>query len=170
MTQALLESPIGSLRVETTSRGLHRLSFASTGPTVSMTEAATSDDPILAETARQLQQYFEGQRQTFDLPLDIEGTPFRQRVWQAISAIPYGATASYAEVAAMAGAPGAYRAAGSACGANHVAIVIPCHRVVGSDRSLHGFGAGLDTKAALLRLEGSLDESHNRVQPALVLA
>jgi O-6-methylguanine DNA methyltransferase len=103
----------------------------------------------------QLREYLEGERRAFDIPLDIAGgSEFRRRVWQVVAAIPYGETLSYAEVAAEAGNPSAYRAAGSACGANPIVIVIPCHRVVGSDKRLHGFGGGLDTKAWLLQHEG----------------
>ena len=102
-----------------------------------------------------MRDYFDGKRTGFDLPLDLEGTPFRRRVWQAIAAIPYSETISYAQLAAAAGSPAAYRAAGAACGANPVAIVVPCHRVVGSDRGLHGFGGGLPTKRWLLDHEAS---------------
>jgi methylated-DNA-[protein]-cysteine S-methyltransferase len=107
------------------------------------------------EATRQLSQYFEGERRRFDLPLDLKGSPFRRRVWQTIAGIPYGETATYAEVAISAGAPNAYRAAGSACGANPAAIIVPCHRVVGSDGGLHGYGGGLSTKLWLLEHEGS---------------
>lgn len=121
-----------------------------------------SDQPLspmeqaIANTLEtQLREYFDGQRRNFDIPIDLgTGSEFRRRVWQAIARIPYGETLSYAEVAAEAGNPSAYRAAGSACGANPIAIVIPCHRVVGSDKRLHGFGGGLDTKAWLLQHEG----------------
>lgn len=102
-----------------------------------------------------MREYFEGSRRDFDLPLDIDsGSAFQRRVWAAIAEIPYGSTASYAEVAAAAGSPGAFRAAGSACGNNPVALVVPCHRVLASGGRLGGYGGGLEAKVWLLRHEG----------------
>jgi methylated-DNA-[protein]-cysteine S-methyltransferase len=109
---------------------------------------------LAAAVEQQVREYCTGQRRAFDLPLDLSsGSQFRRRVWQVIAGIPFGETLSYAQVAAAAGNPNAYRAAGSACGANPIAIVLPCHRVVGSDARLHGFGGGLDIKAWLLAHE-----------------
>jgi O-6-methylguanine DNA methyltransferase len=110
---------------------------------------------VIEAATAQLNEYFAGHRRAFDLPLDLHGTPFQFRVWQAIASIPYGETLSYADVALAAGNPNAYRAAGTACGANRIVILIPCHRVIGSDRGLHGFGGGLDTKVWLLRHENA---------------
>jgi methylated-DNA-[protein]-cysteine S-methyltransferase len=116
---------------------------------------SVQEQRIVGALETELNEYFAGQRRDFDIPLDIaSGSEFRRRVWQVVSSIPYGKTLSYADVAAEAGNPSAYRAAGSACGANPIVILIPCHRVVGSDRRLHGFGGGLDTKAWLLQHEG----------------
>lgn len=161
IAEALFNSPIGPLYARTSDKGLQRLDFRRDAALLDRdaTNGGSSPDAahrLLEETQRQLGEYFDGIRRSFDLPLDLEGSDFRKRVWQAIAALPFGATDSYAGVAAAAGAPGAYRAAGSACGANPVAVVVPCHRVVGADRALHGYGGGLDVKTWLLRHEGSL--------------
>ena len=172
MAHALIPTPIGPLSIETTDRGVSRLDFVhelngtpvqsrkrDTGAAV--LPAANGKPPseraseLIDEATRQLEEYFAGERSVFDLPLDLHGTPFQMRVWQAIAAIPYGETLSYAGVALAAGNPNAYRAAGTACGANRAVILVPCHRVIGSDRGLHGFGGGLDTKVWLLRHEST---------------
>ena len=103
--------------------------------------------------ADQLDAYFAGERTTFDLPLAARGSDFQQRVWAALLGIPYGATESYGDLAQRIGSPGAARAVGLANGKNPIGIVIPCHRVVGSDGSLTGYGGGLDRKRQLLDLE-----------------
>lgn len=109
---------------------------------------------VLVEALKaELAAYVAGERTEFAVPLDLRGTPFQQRVWQAVAAIPYGETATYREIAARIGAPRAVRAVGAANGANPAAIVIPCHRVLGSDGSLTGYGGGLAMKRALLDLE-----------------
>lgn len=109
--------------------------------------------PLLLEGQRQLEQYFSGQRREFQLPLSFRGTAFQERVWRAIASIPYGQVLSYRDLAQAAGSPRAFRAAGTATGANPLAVIIPCHRVVASDGSLGGFGGGLKVKRALLELE-----------------
>jgi len=167
MATFTVEAPFGMLFAEVTSRGLRRLDFMGGRREPPMRRTTSepqelSSEPMLPEEqaiaaalANQLKEYFEGRRREFEVPLDIaRGSEFRRRVWQVVAGIPYGETLSYAEVAAEAGNPSAYRAAGSACGANPIVIVIPCHRVVGSDKRLHGFGGGLDTKAWLLQHEG----------------
>jgi methylated-DNA-[protein]-cysteine S-methyltransferase len=102
----------------------------------------------------QLREYFSRVRRTFDLSLDVRGTAFQRAVWDAVARIPYGETASYGEIARRVGKPGAARAVGAAVGANPLPIIIPCHRVIGADGSLTGYGSGLDAKERLLRLEG----------------
>jgi methylated-DNA-[protein]-cysteine S-methyltransferase len=102
---------------------------------------------------RELEEYFEGQRQEFDLPLDPRGTDFQRRVWQRLRSIAYGETTTYGALARELGDPGASRAVGLANGSNPLPIVIPCHRVIGADGSLTGFGGGLPVKQALLELE-----------------
>jgi methylated-DNA-[protein]-cysteine S-methyltransferase len=108
---------------------------------------------VLAEAAQQLLAYFAGELRHFELPLAPEGTAFERRVWDAVAAIPYGATRSYAEIAQAVGSPGAARAVGAANGANPLPIVVPCHRVVGSNGALTGYGGGLKLKRRLLDLE-----------------
>ena len=115
------------------------------------------DNDLLRRTARELDEYFAGQRRTFDLPLSPHGTAFQMRVWAALRQIPYGETRSYAQVAAMAGNPKACRAVGMANHRNPISILIPCHRVINADGGLGGYGGGLDNKRFLLQLEkGSL--------------
>lgn len=105
------------------------------------------------EPRRQLEEYFAGRRQTFDLPLRPNGTEFQRRVWEQLLQIPYGQTATYGEIAKRIGNPNAARAVGQACNANPIPIFIPCHRVVSSNSRLTGFALGLDVKSALLELE-----------------
>jgi methylated-DNA-[protein]-cysteine S-methyltransferase len=111
------------------------------------------DDALLEPARRQLTEYFAGERTEFDLPLRPEGAPFQKQVWDALLRIPYGETASYGEIAREIGHPTAFRAVGAANGQNPIAIIVPCHRVIGSNGSLTGYGGGLPTKRALLDLE-----------------
>jgi methylated-DNA-[protein]-cysteine S-methyltransferase len=115
------------------------------------------DGKVLLPYRRQLDEYLNGKRRVFDIPLDLRGTPFQASVWKALSTIPYGHTCSYTDLAAAVGRPGAFRAAGSANGCNPVPIIVPCHRVIGKDGSLTGFRGGLAVKAALLKLEGVME-------------
>jgi len=122
-------------------------------------DPAWREDPgaaPLAECARQVHEYFEGSRTAFDLPLAPEGTDFQRRVWEEIARIPFGKTITYSQLASRAGAPGSARAAGAATGRNPISIVVPCHRVVGTDGSLTGYAGGLHRKTALLEMEGAL--------------
>jgi methylated-DNA-[protein]-cysteine S-methyltransferase len=117
------------------------------------------EDPSAAplpECRRQIGEYLEGRRQCFDLPLAPEGTPFQRRVWIEIARIPYGETITYAQLAARARAPGSSRAAGAATGRNPLSIIVPCHRVIGSDGSLTGYAGGLERKVKLLEIEEAL--------------
>ncbi len=107
-----------------------------------------------AEVRRQLEEYFAGKRREFDLPLAPAGTPFELAVWEELRKIPFGETRSYGEIAAVLGRPGSARAVGRANGANPLPIVVPCHRVIGADGSLTGFGGGLEAKSRLLEIEG----------------
>src|SRR5690606_26909033 len=121
---------------------------------------------VLLETRRQLEEYFAGTRRDFELPLSPQGTQFQRNVWRTLAAIPYGRTWSYRDLAQRIGRPSAMRAVGAANGRNPLPIVLPCHRVIGADGSLTGFGGGLPTKAFLLRLEGSLPEGSRELFPA----
>jgi AraC family transcriptional regulator, regulatory protein of adaptative response / methylated-DNA-[protein]-cysteine methyltransferase len=118
---------------------------------------APGDNAVLAQTAEQVDLYFRGEAGTPDIPLDAPGTPFQETVWAALREIPYGATASYAELAGAIGKPSAGRAVARANGANRIAIAIPCHRVIGSDGKLTGYGGGLWRKTRLLALEKSVE-------------
>ncbi len=111
------------------------------------------DSLVLREAARQLREYFAGERTSFDLPLAAEGTPFQRKVWDALRAIPYGETTSYGALAAKLGRPDACRAVGLANGRNPISIVVPCHRVVGASGALTGYGGGIERKRFLLELE-----------------
>jgi methylated-DNA-[protein]-cysteine S-methyltransferase len=111
------------------------------------------DDARFAAVARQLDEYFAGERTTFDVPLRMQGGPFEREVWAELVQIPYGETASYGEIARRVGKPHASRAVGAANGRNPIAIIVPCHRVIGSDGTLTGYGGGLERKRALLDLE-----------------
>lgn len=111
------------------------------------------DHPILVAAERQLQEYFAGRRTVFELPLDFTGTPFQNKVWQALLTIPFGQTRSYSDIARQIGQPTAVRAVGAANGKNPISIIAPCHRVIGSGGALTGFAGGLEAKSFLLRLE-----------------
>jgi methylated-DNA-[protein]-cysteine S-methyltransferase len=143
--QTTISSPIGALRLTVADDGaVTRVGFGA---------GDTSDDPRFEPLVTQLDEYFAGERTAFDLPLRQEGSAFEQRVWAELLAIPYGETASYGEIAARIGRPGMARAVGRANARNPIAIICPCHRVIGGDGSLTGYGGGLDTKRALLELE-----------------
>jgi methylated-DNA-[protein]-cysteine S-methyltransferase len=115
------------------------------------------DHPMLKIAIAQLRDYFDGQRTSFDLPLDLQGgTPFQQSVWHALLAIPHGAKTTYATLSRDIGAPQAVRAVGAAVGRNPVSIVVPCHRVLGASGSLTGYAGGVERKSALLKLEGAI--------------
>ena len=145
-----IESPVGPLTLTARDRAIVAVGFGGDG-----NDRAPANG-VLAEAALQLSEFFAGTRRTFDLPLAPAGTPFRLRVWEALRAIPYGETMSYGALAlSLDTAP---RAVGGACGANPIALIIPCHRVVGAGGALGGFsgGAGCDTKRQLLALERAL--------------
>ena len=118
-------------------------------------EGADERHPVLIETERQLEEYFAGRRTAFDVRLDVAGTSFQRKVWNALLTIPFGQTRSYGQIAKQIGNPRAVRAVGAANGRNPVSIVAPCHRVIGSTGELTGFAGGLDVKAYLLALEGA---------------
>ena len=117
-----------------------------------MTEAP--DNPVLLKTARQLEEYFAGTRNCFELELDFVGTDFQKQVWAALLTIPFGETRTYSQIAQQIGKPSAVRAVGAANGRNPISIVAPCHRVIGASGKLTGFAGGLEAKERLLRLEG----------------
>jgi methylated-DNA-[protein]-cysteine S-methyltransferase len=146
----LVDSPVGALGLEADGDTLARLVLR---PRTSAQHDRASG--VTAEAARQLRAYFAGRLKVFDLPLAPHGTPFQQQVWSALREIPYGKTWSYRELAEHIGRPSAIRAVGAANGQNPIAIIIPCHRVIGSNGSLVGFGGGIEMKQQLLTLEGA---------------
>ncbi len=152
---ARIASPLGSIVVVATDAALTGVYFDGQRyqPPVGPDWRHRQDAELLRRAATQLAEYFSGARQRFELPLAPAGTPFQRRVWEAIAAVPPGETISYRELAARAGAPGSARAAGAATGRNPLSIVIPCHRIVGSDGALTGYAGGLERKRALLTLE-----------------
>jgi methylated-DNA-[protein]-cysteine S-methyltransferase len=149
------ESPLGPLTLIASGGALTGLYM--NGRTPASADAAGAaegaDAAVLDEAVRQLSEYFGGQRQAFDLPLALEGTAFQRLVWDALLGIGYGQTVSYGQLADQIGQPTAARAVGLANGRNPVSIIVPCHRVVGADGSLTGYGGGLDNKQRLLELE-----------------
>jgi len=152
-----LATPVGPLLLAADDDGLLLVEFHQSRHPATRGEAwQPGDNPILREARRQLQEYFAGTRREFDLPLSPRGTEFQREVWHALATIPYGETISYAQLASRVGRPGASRAVGAANGRNPLPIVLPCHRVIGADGSLTGFGGGLPTKQFLLRMEGAL--------------
>jgi len=158
-TQSVVASPIGPLTLVAAGgalAGVYMDAQQHLPGTVAEAAPASQDGPDaapLAAAARQLTEYFAGQRTEFDLPLEMAGTDFQRRVWAALREIPYGETVSYGELARGLGKASASRAVGLANGKNPFAVVVPCHRVVGSDGSLTGYGGGLDRKRFLLALE-----------------
>jgi methylated-DNA-[protein]-cysteine S-methyltransferase len=152
-----VDSPVGRLTLVATDEGLAGILWEQARPrSVRLhVDAEDAGHPVLLETERQLQEYFAGQRKDFTLRLDVAGTPFQRKVWNALMTIPFGETRSYGEIARQIGNPGAMRAVGAANGRNPVSIVAPCHRVIGSTGKLTGFGGGLDVKAQLLALEAA---------------
>jgi O-6-methylguanine DNA methyltransferase len=150
----LVASPAGIRAIEF-DRGRKR----NTGRNACATECNTGRNAcatVLLEAERQLRAYFEGALREFELPLDMQGTDFQKRVWTQLRTIPYGETRSYGQIAAAIGAPTAVRAVGAANGANPIAIVVPCHRVIGASGKLVGYGGGLALKKRLLELEGGI--------------
>ena len=146
MTMLHLDSPLGRLALHASEHGLARIELAARG-------GASQPTPLLELAARQLAEYFAGERASFDLPLDPRGSDFDLAVWTELRRIPHGETISYAELARRVGRPSAARAVGGANGRNPLPIVIPCHRVVASDGSLGGYAGGLAMKRALLGIE-----------------
>jgi methylated-DNA-[protein]-cysteine S-methyltransferase len=152
---ALIDSPCGKLMLVAEGDALVEIRFEKGRDSIVPEPGWTEGGRFLKRVARQLGEYFEGSRRTFDLPLDPRGTAFQREVWEQLRAIPYGETISYGELARRIGRPSASRAVGAANGKNPISIVIPCHRVIGADGSLTGFGGGLSNKRTLLALEGA---------------
>jgi methylated-DNA-[protein]-cysteine S-methyltransferase len=146
-----LPTPVGVLSLEADETGLTAIHFP--GRSAYKPESSNTSD-LLAEAARELQAYFEGRLTAFSVPLNWRGTPFQETVWRALMDIPYGETVSYGDIARAIGRPKSARPVGGAVGRNPLPIIVPCHRVIGSDQSLTGFTGGIDIKVALLKQEG----------------
>lgn len=149
----IVDTPIGPLLLLGSRAGLRRIEFPRNGQAVMPEVGLDRNAAVLEAPARQLREYFDGARLQFELMRDAQGTPFQHEVWNALCAIPVGETISYGELAQRLGRPNASRAVGAANGANPLPIVVPCHRVIGSDGSLTGFGGGLPAKRWLLAHE-----------------
>ena len=147
------ESPMGTMLLAADERGLRLISFALGKRPERPQSGWQQDRAPFVETIRQLRAYFERELKNFDLPLSLEGTEFQLRVWHSLLAIPYGQTISYGQLACRVGNPKGARAVGLANGSNPIPIIVPCHRVIGSNGSLVGYGGGLSNKKALLFLE-----------------
>lgn len=151
----VVECPLGLVLLEATELGLCRLAFIRERGGAGRAEGAPpATQDILRGAAEQLEAYWAGKRLSFDLPLDLAGTPFQRAVWAAARVIPFGETRSYGQLARQIGRPGAARAVGAALGANPVPLVVPCHRVLRADGALGGYSGGLEIKRALLAHEG----------------
>ena len=153
MMYTTMESPVGRLLLAGDERALRRVNFADARRSAGVQVGWVENAGAFAEVVRQLKAYFRGELQNFDLPLEMGGTEFQLRVWSALRKIPYGQTISYRELAERIGNVKAVRAVGLANGCNPIPIIVPCHRVIGSDGSLTGFGGGLENKRKLFDLE-----------------
>ncbi len=146
-----IESPLGPLSITVSDGALRSLHLDGTS---AAERGSRADDAVLSSVVAQLSEYFDGERQTFDVPLAPEGTPFQRRVWDQLTRIPYGTVASYGTVAERIGSPFASRAVGAANRCNPIAIIIPCHRVIGASGALTGYAGGMWRKEWLLKHEG----------------
>jgi methylated-DNA-[protein]-cysteine S-methyltransferase len=148
-----VESPIGALLLLGDGRALRGLYMQDGRKPMRIASDWEPDASPFADVTSQLSEYFAGQRTTFDVPLDMRGTPFEQSVWRALQDIQYGETAAYGEVAQRIGQPSAARAVGLANGRNPISVIVPCHRVIGANGTLTGYGGGIERKQLLLELE-----------------
>lgn len=155
LASKVISSPVGKLTLVASDKGLVAVLWPNDKPTrVRFSEnITTAENAILAKAEKQLNEYFAGKRNSFDLPLDMRGTDFQKNVWEALLSIPFGETRSYAQLAKQIGNPQAVRAVGAANGRNPISIIVPCHRVIGANGKLTGFAGGLNTKDHLLTLE-----------------
>lgn len=150
-----MQTPVGEMILVANERGLSAIMWPHDGKVP--VEMGSEDDnhPVLKEAVKQLGEYFRKERKTFSIPLDMQGTRFHVKVWDALLTIPFGETRTYGQIAKQIGVPDAARAIGAAVHNNPISIVVPCHRVIGANGRLVGFGGGLQNKAILLRLEAT---------------
>jgi methylated-DNA-[protein]-cysteine S-methyltransferase len=160
----MVDSPIGRLKLVASDEGLAGILWENDRPRRVRLKIEAEDNrhSVLIETERQLGEYFAGQRREFALKLDLTGTAFQRKVWNALLTIPFGETRSYGQIARQIGRPSAVRAVGAANGRNPVSIIAPCHRVIGSTGKLTGFAGGIDAKARLLAFEGAKSGSFDQ--------
>lgn len=142
----IIESPIGNLEILDNGRAITQINLTDM-------PACNNSTKLQRECAEQLDEYFSGNRTSFEFPIEFSGTDFQKSVWNALLEIPFGVTMTYGEIAKKIGRPGAARAVGGACNRNHILIAVPCHRVVGSNGKLTGFACGIDIKSHLINLE-----------------
>lgn len=166
VARRLLRSPVGPLTISATDTALVKVHFGGDAGALTDRGSSTAAESVLDSTEAQLAEYFDGTRREFDLPIDLVGTEFQVSAWRALANAPYGRTMSYATQAASIGRPTATRAVGAANGRNPVAIVLPCHRVVGSSGALTGFAGGLDVKRWLLDHEQRVMAADSRDKEA----
>jgi len=150
------DTPHGTMLVTATPKGLAGVYFKGQKHFPKKREwRRDARHPMLRRARRELAEYFAGKRKRFDVPLDPQGTVFQRKIWKAISSVSFGRTLTYSEIAKRAGHAGSARAAGAATGRNPISVIVPCHRIMGSDGSLTGYAGGLNRKRALLRLESA---------------
>jgi methylated-DNA-[protein]-cysteine S-methyltransferase len=148
-----MDSPLGELLLLGDGKVLHGLHMQAGRHPIRINANWTRDDEAFADVRHQLEEYFAGERTTFDIPMQMDGTAFQRTVWHELTQIPYGETISYGELARRIGRPDRARAVGTANGQNPIAVIVPCHRVIGANGKLVGYGGGLDNKRRLLELE-----------------
>lgn len=170
MRYTIMPSPVGELLAAGDEQGLRRLAFMGGGEPERLEADWYRDDGFFPGLREELEAYFRGELRHFSVPVAGCGSPFQRRVWAALCEIPYGRVASYGEIARRIGSPNAVRAVGAANGANPIAIIVPCHRVIGSNGRLTGYAGGLAIKARLLRLEGIEVDARTRVSAGGSLA
>jgi methylated-DNA-[protein]-cysteine S-methyltransferase len=153
-----MDSPVGRLRLIANEKAMVAVLWENEQPKrIQLAELVVEPEhPVLLQVRQQLEEYFEGNRQRFDIPLDFAGTEFQKLVWTELLKIPYGQTRSYGQIAQAIGRPKAMRAVGAANGRNPISIIAPCHRVIGASGALTGFAGGLDNKTILLNLEKNI--------------
>lgn len=150
----VMPSPLGDIAIAVSDAGIRRLALPTQLALRGFSEDWQRDDSVAADAIQQLQEYFAGQRKTFDLALDMQGTDFQKEVWAALQTVPFGSICTYGDLAKQIGRPKAVRALGAANGRNPVPIIVPCHRVIGANGKLTGYFGGEGIKAELLALEG----------------
>jgi len=156
MLYTTVDSPLDELLLAGDGRALHGLYMQEGRTAITVPRDWARDDEAFADVREQLDEYFAGGRTEFDLPLAMDGSPFQRSVWQALRDIPYGETISYGELARRVGPPATPRNVGATNGRNPIAVIVPCHRVIGADGSLTGYGGGLERKRLLLDLEAGV--------------